>query len=649
MSADHIISTSKYHSAFLRLASYLLLLSCAISCDEQEVDGSTSDSNSETELAGETMSNTMEAGEAQSGQQTLGGDSAGEERDQDQACRPQPTELPIAGQKLLTERCGVCHGSTPQYGAPYSLNNLEELTSNEEGLRHLERSVARLLEGTMPPAGQPSPTPEEAQAFIDWATCGNGGTYVTPPGGFEVDRPVYQGPASAPANALYTDYIAPNTPVSPDQADDYQCFIFKGPSDPELDEAGQPRSILRFEPVIDEARVVHHIVLYETDRDLNEDGEGVSCGAGLGAAIYAWAPGQPPLHFREGGLVSGDEKRYVLEIHYNNGARLEGLSDSSGVRIYHSSLVEPQIDMMTMGPEGFVLPPRQRTEVQGDCLVEQELEIVAMMPHMHEIGVELSAHILPAGQSDEWEDLINLSGWDFNAQLVYDGEARRLYPGDRVRTRCLFENEGNSPRSYGPFTEDEMCYHFVYVTPPPDNRRCDVAVQDPDGTYPVGVCAPESIDAHQAAVSGVFFEGEPSPLAGGSQPQGLFTLSSLEMWFPTFDLGIAVLDPELSFFDAAGAMEIDEVGQFSFDIQGEINLISADGAMFMRALNLSFGGTLTPNGNDPSELTASISCPEAGGTTFFFESTSSGDFILYLPFSAPIEGVQVMTFSPLSL
>lgn len=623
-------------------AIYLLSVSLS-ACEEQapsnsEIGGELS--GAESTSGDQVMSGSI-GGEANSGEGMSGGERSGGGQ---LSCQDLSGGEAQTAQRFIQQSCGTCHGAPPQFGAPYPLIDLEELVSTPQGLSRLDRAVARLLEGTMPPAGQPTPSTVDAQAFIDWATCGEGGRYATPLGGFQVDRPVYQGPTTAPADAVITEFKASHTSIPSDQVDDYQCFGFHGPQDPNLGDRPQERSILRFEPLIDESRIVHHIVLYETTQRV-ENGARVSCGVGLGAAIYAWAPGQPPLHFRSGGLVSHSDQHYVLEIHYNNSARLEGLTDASGVRLFHTSPLEPKIDMMTMGPEGFVLPARQRTEVKGDCVIQEELEVVAMMPHMHEIGVDLSAHILHAG-SGEWDPLIQLRGWDFNAQLVYDGEGVTLSPGDRVRTTCLFENEGDRPRAYGAFTEDEMCYHFVYVTPPPSERRCDVPVEDPSGTYPVGACAPEGIESHQDLIMGRYFQGSPPPLAGGELAMGTYTLSQLEMWFPSFDLGIAVLDPERSQFEAGAALQLSEGNAFALDLQGQVRLISVEGAEFMRALNLSFSGTLAPVEGDVSRLNAMTACPDSSQVTFFYQVDATGSLTLYLPFSMPVSGVQVMRFSP---
>ena len=66
------------------------------------------------------------------------------------------------------------------------------------------------------------------------------------------------------------------------------------------------RSIIRIGPVIDDARVVHHIVLYETEGEV-ENQRVSDCGAGLGRCLCL-GTGQPALHFNEGGLILEKDK-----------------------------------------------------------------------------------------------------------------------------------------------------------------------------------------------------------------------------------------------------------------------------------------------------------------------------------------------------
>ena len=437
------------------------------------------------DMAGADMAGADMAGADMAGADMAGADMAGSEVDEQCVPQTEASDEGISESKALSfldQYCGECHQDPPQYGAPYPLTDIAEMTDGAAGVRPLDRAVARLLDGSMPPAGQPQPSTDDAQAFLDWATCNSGIQRMPEIGGFESSKPIYRGPAAPPQSAETLELRVDNVTVDADVADQYNCFQFLGPS-----QGTNDRSILRIEPIIDDARVVHHIVLYEANGEVDDQASS-DCGAGLGAGVYAWAPGQPALHFTEGGLITRQGQNYILEIHYNNQAAYDDVNDRSGVRLYHSELIEPQIDMITLGPDGFSLPPRARTQVGGQCIIEEEFEVVALMPHMHEIGQSLTSTIIRANDSSE--DLITLNGWDFNYQLVYDGQATTLSPGDRIETHCIFENPDNRQRFYGPFTEDEMCYNFVYVTPPPQEKRCNQPL-DNEEDYEPGVCGPE--------------------------------------------------------------------------------------------------------------------------------------------------------------
>nr|ADI18888.1 hypothetical protein [uncultured delta proteobacterium HF0010_08B07] len=595
---------------------YLLFFFFILACQEED------------SRKGNALSEDM--GQGQMIDQSLAS-TGGDEQNQG-LCRPTEESLE-SSLAFLDQYCGMCHQDPPQFGAPYPLVDFEAMLMGEQGLRPMDRAVARLVDGTMPPAGQPQPSIEEAQAFIDWASCDSGLQRMPDIGGFEVSKPLYRGPASSPQDTEVLEMLLPNVTVASDVSDQYSCYTFLGPSQRDAD-----RSIIRIEPVIDDARVVHHIVLYETDGEV-EDQSASDCGAGLGAGVYAWAPGQPALHFNEGGLITRQGQNYIIEIHYNNQARYENVRDQSGVRLFHSSLIEPQIDMITLGPEGFRLPARSRTEVGGQCEIEEEFTIIATMPHMHEIGKSLKSTIIRADQSEE--DLITLDGWDFNYQLIYDAQETLLSVGDRIQTHCIFENPDDQDRRYGPYTDDEMCYNFIYVTPPPTSKRCDAPIGESVG-YTPGECGPSEAASYSEAVIGYYREGEPPTLEGGSLISGQYQLTGLDVWFDSFDLGIAVVDEMLSYYDARGAFAFYDDARFEIDVQGIAYLISIQGAEFMREISLNWGGVINTE-LDNGTLNIQLSCPNDG--EFSLPYSVDGDaIIVYLPFNDVVSGTQVMRF-----
>jgi len=530
--------------------------------------------------------------------------------------------------------CGLCHGDSPAFGAPYGLLDFDALITGDEGSRPVDRLVARMRIGDMPPVGQPTVPAADAMALLDWATCGaNTGTPPPGPnpGGFDVTRPIFAPADAPPADAAFVEFRADNGHIPADVADQYTCFSFRGPGDAD-------RFIRRFEPIIDDARVLHHIVLYEVDEGVG-DGTEVECGSNLSAAIYAWAPGQQPVQFVEGGVTTSSSRRYLMEIHYNNSAAYEDVADQSGVRIYHTAPEGPEIDMLTVGPDGFRLPPMTRTAVEGSCAVTDSLTVIATLPHMHELGVSLKSTIKRAGGAEE--DLITLTGWDFDSQLFYDGEGLRLEPGDQVVTECVFENPTNRLRTFGPFTENEMCYNFLFVTPPPASRRCNENTAD--DSYEPGDCAPsEAVDVAGSTLASPS-EGSPPMATGGAFPRGLWRLVDYTLVFESADIGLAILDLDATTIVAAGAMKITDDGQIEFDVSGEINAVFAGGGGAARPVGLSFAGTVVEDDPATGTLRIATDCPGEGeiNPTYTY---ADGRLTVYLPFMEMTTGVALPVF-----
>jgi uncharacterized membrane protein len=76
-------------------------------------------------------------------------------------------------QALIRARCSLCHGTTPQFGAPRSLSTYADLTATlGSGEKVYVRAKARLAEGSMPPRGQPKLTEAEIALFTAWADAG---------------------------------------------------------------------------------------------------------------------------------------------------------------------------------------------------------------------------------------------------------------------------------------------------------------------------------------------------------------------------------------------------------------------------------------------------------------------------------------------
>ena len=110
--------------------------------------------------------------------------------------------------------------------------------------------------------------------------------------------------------------------------DHYECFNFAVPWD--VDVHG-----LRFEPLVDQPRVVHHWLLYEqTALGAEPPGTHGKCGINRGF-LATWTPGARAdvLPDDVGMQMPASSSMLQLELHYNNVRRVEGVEDRSGVRV----------------------------------------------------------------------------------------------------------------------------------------------------------------------------------------------------------------------------------------------------------------------------------------------------------------------------
>jgi hypothetical protein len=508
------------------------------------------------------------------------------------------------------------------------------------GGRAIDVFADRLRAGTMPPGGQPQPDGDTRAVLVDWATCGEGMAPPPdgpPPGGFDVNRPILPDDGQAPPDTDFFELRADAFEVTPDMTDHYECFTFELP-------VSSDRFIRRIETIADDVRVLHHTVLIPGS-DGREPGQHGRCENENALDIrYAWAPGQGALSFDEGGLRIQPGERMTLQIHYNNAAGHPDVRDSSGVRIYHGppEPAEAEVGMLTLGPIGFTIDEGQH-EVTGFCRVPQDMEMIASFPHMHEVGWGFVQDV--EREDGEMENVIDLRGWDFNSQFLYETPVS-LRVGDVVRTTCVYRNETGARVRMGPNTADEMCFNFAYVRPPPPVAFCNSNQLEPPQPYVPGECAPPGADGVEAPdVLGPFEVGEAPALGGGPPPApGLYVLSDLVLWTPGVEVGPFTLQADASSVLGKGVLGVDPEGRLSVDTFMTLNL--SDGlAGVERSFPVSLGGAARWDGE--AAVTVALDCGSDGESdfayrtdgaaiTFEFRIRSMGaDFRIRMTFTPP--------------
>jgi hypothetical protein len=373
-------------------------------------------------------------------------------------CEPSYEAWQRHSKDIVDSYCTTCHAQDPQFGAPFPLLDYDALLSGEPGERKVDLMAEQLMARTMPPPSNPQLPHTDLDTLVEWATCGQ--QHPDHSIGLEASAPVWQAPPDPPAGTESFDVTADEFEIGVDTLDHYQCFVVDAPVDVD-------RFMKRFEPVVDDGRVVHHL-LVSIDRDSTETRDSYRCtgfpsGDGY---VYVWAPGQGPIEFEEGGLRIGPGDKFVLQIHYNNGAGAEDVRDSSGFRVYHDAPEGTEFGLASIGPYSIYVPANAPGRAESTCEVKRDVFIRASWPHMHEIGSTLKTSILRADGTEE--TLIDLTGWSFEAQIIYDTPTT-VYPGDRLRTTCNYDNPYDFAVMFGEGTQDEMCFNFMYISPPADS------------------------------------------------------------------------------------------------------------------------------------------------------------------------------------
>lgn len=238
-----------------------------------------------------------------------------------------------------------------------------------------------------------------------------------------------------------------------------------------------------FVPVVNNSKVVHHMVLYESSLTLKDYGtdyfrcDGMPEGS---SPLWVWAiggsaftlPDNVKMTFGRGGVHVA-----VLQIHYDMSWSIdpskEMETDSSGVILKFGGPVrELEAGMIMVGipHERIFIPARTPIfTLSNECPsaitreIPHELVMFAVLPHMHTYGSRIESEVFHDGFSKG--HIYNVEHWSFHNQRIYSSNII-LEPGDSIVSRCIWNTSGSSVAvKGGESSGDEMCYAFVFYYP----------------------------------------------------------------------------------------------------------------------------------------------------------------------------------------
>ncbi len=258
--------------------------------------------------------------------------------------------------------------------------------------------------------------------------------------------------------------------------DIYRCFVLPTnlPKDAYI-------AAVEYNP--DNRRVVHHVLGWVDvsgggrKKDASDPGPGYSCFSGPEVDFHSdfggWSVGRDPARLPAGvgySLPKGAD--IIIQVHYHPNGKPEFDRSRIGLHLAGTPIKQTVHRPFAFNAALFLMPGKSNIEIKATWKVPVDLVALAVTPHMHKLGRDMTMSITyPDGRT---EDLIKIADWDFGWQNTYFFEQPIAVPKDSVlNVIAHYDNSASNPHNpnkppklvmWGPQTTDEMCIGFITVT-----------------------------------------------------------------------------------------------------------------------------------------------------------------------------------------
>jgi hypothetical protein len=217
-----------------------------------------------------------------------------------------------------------------------------------------------------------------------------------------------------------------------------------------------------FEAII--PRGTHHTLLTMGEPDA-PDGE-MDCSAAVNRtqSLFGSGLGTDTLTFPEGvGFRIPAGTQLLLNLHLFNTTTAD-ISGTSGtrVRIMAKEELVHEVEGVLAGTTALNIRAGETTTHTGYCTMAGDVTILAVAPHMHQLGIHEKIVAESAAQGDV---VLHDEPYSFEEQSYKLVEPLKLLQGERVRIECTHHNTTDADVYFGESSLQEMCFGGIYRYP----------------------------------------------------------------------------------------------------------------------------------------------------------------------------------------
>jgi hypothetical protein len=180
--------------------------------------------------------------------------------------------------------------------------------------------------------------------------------------------------------------------------------------------------------------------------------------------VFGSGVGSVPLALPEGIAIHIPKgTQLLLNLHlFNTGdAPISGTSGTR-IRTIPESDVQHVAEGVLAGTVNLDIPPGETTVSTGYCTMPADATVVAVAPHMHQLGIHEKVTAETSAQGDV---VIHDAPYSFDNQSFHLIDPLPMAKGDKLRVDCTHMNTTTHEVTFGESSLSEMCFAGIYRYP----------------------------------------------------------------------------------------------------------------------------------------------------------------------------------------